>query len=112
MTPRPALILSAWLAAAPACAAPALVLAPPTGSGRAGEVLRVTGSGFTPSASVFLQIGGVDVVTGDPVTDAAGNLAPTLVLLTRALPAGKHDAAVVAGVTATFKAAYQVRPVV
>lgn len=112
MTPRTLSVCLLVAVAADLHAAPQFTVTPPTGSGRAGEVLRVAGSGFTPSSSVFIQIGGVEAGPGDLLTDPAGALSPAFVLLTGSLPAGRHDAMVVAGVTATFRGAYQVRPLV
>ncbi len=109
---KPATLLACAAIAGAAQAAPQFSITPPTGSGRAGEVLRIAGSGLAPSTSVFIEIGGVEAGPGDLLTDATGALPPTLVLLAGALPAGRHDARIMAGAPAVFRAAYLVRPVV
>ena len=94
-----------------AAAAPVLTVTPPAGSGRPGEVLRVTGSGFAPNATVAIRIGGVAVTPDAVPTDESGNLQPAFVALAGALPGGKHDATAEASPPVVFKAVYLVRPI-
>lgn len=103
-------LLITGLVPAFAAAAPGLTLAPPAGSGRPGEVVRVTGSGFTPNAAVTILIGGAAVIPDSVQTDASGTVIPAFVALARALPGGKHDVTASASPPVVFKAAWLVRP--
>lgn len=106
----PACLITGLLPAT-AGAAPALTVTPPAGSGRPGEVLRVTGSGFAPNAAVAITIGGAAVIPATVQADEAGTIPPSFVALGQALAGGKHDAAASASPPVVFKAAYLVRPV-
>ncbi len=105
------LFLTLGLVPAYAAGAPDLTVTPPSGSGRAGEVLRVAGRGFAPGASVTILIGGAPVIPETVQADDAGAIPPTYVALARALPGGKHDASAAASPAVLFKAAFLVRPV-
>jgi len=111
MISRRALFLAVLWADSVARAA-AVTVSPPGGAGRPGEAIRLEGSGFSPSATVSIEVGGAPVVPESLTTNASGRLPAVIVLLAAPLPAGKHDVRVSAGAVAVARGAYFVRPVV
>jgi hypothetical protein len=112
MVSRRALILLAGLCADAVARGAAITVSPPSGAGRPGEALRLEGSGFGPSATLSIEVGGAPVVPAGLTADASGALAATIVLLAAPLPAGKHDVRAAGGALAVARNAYLVRPVV
>ncbi len=86
-----------------------LILEPDAGAGRSGESVLIRGSGFPPSSTAHISIGGVPVRPTGVAVDDAGRLVPTIVSLNGNLPAGQHGVTVNPPSGPAFPNAYRVR---
>lgn len=88
-----------------------VTVVPTTGTGRAGDAVLVRGTGFPPSATVYVTLGEPAAGTADTLANRSGALPPLMVLIERSLPAGRHRIMATAP-GASASASFNVRPYV